>query len=77
MDVVTANEDILLDELLVGSIFGNEHSSPLKYTFVGNPSPPGMLIPGIFFFVNEITDCCFPGTRGSFSGLAPSVSATR
>ncbi|KAF7813551.1 hypothetical protein G2W53_034527 [Senna tora] len=41
---------------LLGNSIGREHSSPLKNTLLGNPSPPTTLIPEVVFFVNEITD---------------------
>ncbi|KAH0470624.1 hypothetical protein IEQ34_000347 [Dendrobium chrysotoxum] len=64
----------ILEAPPVGIMSGNEHSSPLKNTFEGYPSPEGTLIPGVFDLVNEITDCCLPGTLGSLAGFDPSTS---
>ncbi|BAU00808.1 hypothetical protein VIGAN_10243900, partial [Vigna angularis var. angularis] len=50
--------------LLTGNLVGREHSSPLKKTLEGNPSPFAIWIFGEYFLVKEITDCCFPGTCG-------------
>nr|GLL39388.1 hypothetical protein EUGRSUZ_K03515 [Ipomoea trifida] len=63
--VEVSMDELTLNELLFGRIFGSKHSSPLKYTLVGKPSPATTLMPGVFFFVNEITDCCLPALSSS------------
>ena len=40
-------------------------------SFVGNPSPSAIFKSLMFFLVNEITDCCLPGTGGSLNGCVP------
>jgi len=48
--IKVAKENSFLEAPLVGNTEGREHSSSLKKTFVGNPSPQTTLIPGVVFF---------------------------